>query len=204
MAQTASTIDERSGGRLTPGLGVSHRLVVEGWHGQSIDHPVAEMREYVTIVRAILRGEPPPACKKWRSGFRLAGLDPHPDLPIFIAALSPAMLGLAGEIGDGVMLWLCNPSYIRDVVVPAVREACERAGHHDRGLRDRGRGPRGAHQRPGRRLRGDPRRAAHVGDAPAVRAGVERYRDAGVTLPCLGPISRTDFDATLRAGALVR
>ena len=50
------------------------------------------------------------------------------DLPIYIAALSPNMLRLAGEIGDGVMLWLCNPDYIRDVVIPAVDEGRERAG----------------------------------------------------------------------------
>ena len=56
MAQTAATIDELSGGRLHLGLGVSHRPVVEGWHGQTIDRPVAEMREYVAIVRAILAG----------------------------------------------------------------------------------------------------------------------------------------------------
>jgi alkanesulfonate monooxygenase SsuD/methylene tetrahydromethanopterin reductase-like flavin-dependent oxidoreductase (luciferase family) len=60
MAQTAATIDELCGGRLNLGLGVSHRPVVEGWHGQRIDRPVAEMREYVSIVRAILRGEDPP------------------------------------------------------------------------------------------------------------------------------------------------
>src|SRR3984893_16239285 len=49
MAQTAATIDELSDGRLTLGLGVSHRIVVESWHGQTIDHPVAEMREYASI-----------------------------------------------------------------------------------------------------------------------------------------------------------
>ena len=38
------------------------------------------------------------------------------------------MLRLAGEIADGVILWLCNPPYIRDVVVPEVREGRERAG----------------------------------------------------------------------------
>ncbi len=128
MAQTAATIDELSGGRLTLGLGVSHRPVVEGWHGQAIDRPVDEMREYVGIVRAILRGEDPPQGEKWRTSFHLAGLDPRPQLPIYIAALSPAMLRLAGEIADGVLLWLCVPDYIRDVVLPEVQVGRERAG----------------------------------------------------------------------------
>ena len=38
------------------------------------------------------------------------------------------MLRLAGEIADGVILWLCNPNYIRDVVVPTVPEGREKAG----------------------------------------------------------------------------
>ena len=128
MAQTAATIDELSGGRLNLGLGVSHRPVVEGWHGQTIDRPVAEMREYVAIVRAILRGESPPPGEKWQTGFHLAGLAPRPELPIYVAALSPAMLRLAGEVADGVVLWLCNPRYIADVVVPEVTAGLERAG----------------------------------------------------------------------------
>jgi F420-dependent oxidoreductase-like protein len=128
MAQTAATIDELSGGRFTLGLGVSHRPVVEGWHGQRIDRPAAEMREYTSIVRAILRGEEPPAGEKWQTNFRLLRLDPRPQLPIYIAALSPAMLRLAGEIADGVVLWLCSPRYIRDVVIPEVTAGRERAG----------------------------------------------------------------------------
>jgi probable F420-dependent oxidoreductase len=128
MAQTAATIDEMSGGRLTLGLGVSHRPVVEGWHGQTIERPVAEMREYALIVRAILRGEDPPRGEKWQTGFHLVGLDPRPALPLYIAALSPAMLRLAGEIADGVLLWLCNPRYIRDVVIPEVSAGRERVG----------------------------------------------------------------------------
>jgi alkanesulfonate monooxygenase SsuD/methylene tetrahydromethanopterin reductase-like flavin-dependent oxidoreductase (luciferase family) len=56
------------------------------------------------------------------------GYEPRPDIPIYIAALSPAMLRLAGQIGDGVMLWLCNPDYIREVVVPEVTKGRERAG----------------------------------------------------------------------------
>src|SRR3954453_11356932 len=102
MAQTAATLDEFSGGRLNLGLGISHRRVVEGWHGQTIDSPAKEMREYVAIVSAILRGEAPPQGEKWQPGFPLAGIYPRPVLPVYIAALSPVMLRLAGEIADGV------------------------------------------------------------------------------------------------------
>ncbi|HZV74739.1 MAG TPA: LLM class flavin-dependent oxidoreductase [Conexibacter sp.] len=251
MAQTAATIDDLAGGRLNLGLGVSHRPVVEGWHGQTIDRPVAEMREYVAIVRAILRGEAPPTAGdapavKWRTGFQLSGLDPRPELPICIAALSPGMLRLAGEIADGVILWLCTPPYIRDVVLPAVREGRERAGKTLEGFDVVAAVPAAAvddaavaHASLRRELipyfglpfyramlersgfadeiaafdaaGGDfelMQRAiserfldtlAAVGDADAVHAGVERYRAAGATSPCVGPISRTDFDATLDA-----
>ena len=110
------------------GIGVSHRATVEPWYGQTIDRPVREMREYASAVRAILRGEePPPDNEKFRTSFRFMGYDVRAELPLYIAALSPAMLRLAGEIGDGVMLWLCNPEYIREVVIPEVRTGRERA-----------------------------------------------------------------------------
>jgi alkanesulfonate monooxygenase SsuD/methylene tetrahydromethanopterin reductase-like flavin-dependent oxidoreductase (luciferase family) len=250
MAQTAATIDELSGGRLTLGLGISHRPVVEGWHGQSIDHPVAEMREYAAIVRAIVRGEDPPSGEKWQTGFRLFGLDPRPQLPIYIAALSPAMLRLAGEIADGVLLWLCNPRYIREVVIPEVRSGRERAGLTLEGFDivpavpgaltdDRAtvyaamrrdlqtyfslpfyramieRTGFGADIAAYDAAGGDIEamqtaisdafldELTAVGGQSEVLGGMERYREAGATSPCLGPIAKTDFEATLRAGIAV-
>jgi alkanesulfonate monooxygenase SsuD/methylene tetrahydromethanopterin reductase-like flavin-dependent oxidoreductase (luciferase family) len=133
-AQTAATIDEFSGGRMVLGLGVSHQVVVEGWYGDRIGRPVREMREYVAAVRAILRGEDPPQGERFRTSFRFAGLDPRPELPIYVAALSPAMLRLAGEIADGVMLWLCNPDYVRDIAIPEARAGRDRAGKELEGL----------------------------------------------------------------------
>ena len=127
-AQSFATLDEFSGGRAVIGLGVSHRPIVEGWYGQELEKPVRDMREYVGIVRAIMRGEDPPQGDRFRSHFHFMGFQPRRDIPIYVAGLSPAMLRLAGEVADGVMLWLCNPDYIRDVVVPAVTEGRERAG----------------------------------------------------------------------------
>src|SRR3954454_20256010 len=128
MAQTAATIDEFSGGRMVLGLGVSHKITVENWYGAKTSKPVTQMREYAGILRAIFQGEAPPEGDFFATHFQFMGYSARPDLPIYIAALSPNMLRLAGEIGDGVMLWLCNPDYIRDVVIPEVTKGRERAG----------------------------------------------------------------------------
>jgi probable F420-dependent oxidoreductase len=128
MAQAAATIDEFSGGRMVLGLGVSHQVTVENWYDAKISKPVSQMRDYVAIVRAILRSEAPPEGEFFKTRFQFMGYEPRPDLPIYVAALSPNMLRLAGEVADGVMLWLCNPEYIRAVVIPAVKEGRERAG----------------------------------------------------------------------------
>jgi F420-dependent oxidoreductase-like protein len=127
-AQAAATIDEFSHGRFVLGIGVSHQPTVEGWYSHKLDKPVALMREYVDTVRTILRGEEPPEGARWPTQFRFMGYEPRPDIPVYIAALSPAMLRLAGDRGDGVILWLCNPDYIRDVVIPEVTKGRERAG----------------------------------------------------------------------------
>ena len=128
MAQTAATIDEFSGGRMVLGLGVSHRVTVENWHGAKIDKPVTQMREYLGAVRAILRGTEPPDSERFPTKFAFMGYEARADLPVYVAALSPNMLRLAGELADGVMLWLCSPAYIRETVIPTVREGLERAG----------------------------------------------------------------------------
>ena len=127
-AQSFATLDEFSGGRAICGLGVSHRPVVEAWYGQTIDKPLRETREYVGILRAIFAGTDPPRGEKFQSAFHFMGYAARPDLPIYLAGLSPGMLRLAGEIADGVVLWLCNPDYVREVVVPTVTEGREKAG----------------------------------------------------------------------------
>jgi F420-dependent oxidoreductase-like protein len=128
-AQQAVAVDDMSGGRLVLGIGVSHQVTVENWYGDHIGKPVSEMREYVRILRALFsREDPPQDTQKWRTRFHFMGVEPRADLPIYIAGLSPKMLELAGEYADGVVLWLCTPDYIREVVVSHVREGRRKAG----------------------------------------------------------------------------
>ena len=128
MAQTAATIDDLSGGRFRLGLGTGHRATMGGWHGQDIGNPVTEMREYVALVRALLAGGEPPAGLRWNSSFAFNGFKARADIPVYLARLSPAMLRLAGEIADGVVLWACPASYVRDVVTREVAAGRARAG----------------------------------------------------------------------------
>ena len=53
---------------------------------------------------------------------------PRPDLPIDLAGLAQAMVALASEIADDIVLWGCPASYVRDVIVPTVRDARSAAG----------------------------------------------------------------------------
>jgi F420-dependent oxidoreductase-like protein len=111
-AMTAATIDTVSGGRFRLGLGVSGPQVSEGWHGVRFGSPLGRTREYVEIVRMALARErvsyqgthytlplPDGPGKALKLGFH----PPRADIPIYLAAIGPKNLRLAGEIADG---WL--------------------------------------------------------------------------------------------------
>lgn len=126
--QLAATLDELSGGRFRLGLGVAHQITVEGFWGLKLERPAEAMREYVEIVRTSLRDG---GCsfegKHFTARWQYAA-PRNPELPIYIAALAPRMLEQAGEIADGVCLWMCAPSYIEQEVVPRVRRGREKVG----------------------------------------------------------------------------
>jgi F420-dependent oxidoreductase-like protein len=128
LAQEALTLSDVSGGRLRLGIGVSHQPMMEGALGLDMGRPLAVTREYVEVLRAALTGKVQHQGPRYRVSWQI-GLPrlPAPP-PILLGGLSPRMLELAGEIADGVVLWLAAPAYVREQAVPAVRRGRERAG----------------------------------------------------------------------------
>lgn len=120
MAQAAASVQDATGGRFTLGLGVSSPTIVERWNGLPYDAPLARMREYTGVVRALLAGEKVThSGEHYRvDGYRvLMALPPPP--PIVLGALGERMLATAGEIADGVCLnWIVAvgvPDAVRQV-----------------------------------------------------------------------------------------
>jgi F420-dependent oxidoreductase-like protein len=108
-AMTAMSLASLSGGRFVLGLGVSGPQVVEGWHGVRYTRPIQRLRETIDIVRLLCRGEkseyhgqvfelplPGGEGKAIRSRAQ-----PQPDIPVYLATLSPNSLELTGEVADG-------------------------------------------------------------------------------------------------------
>ena len=137
-AMSSWTLQKLSRGRFTLGLGSQVRAHIERRYGMRWSAPAAWMREYVQAVRAIWD------C--WRTGARLdfrgeryrlnlvvplfnPGPIDHPAIPIHLAAVNRHMCRIAGEVADGIRPHpVCTPSYIAEVMLPAVREGAARSG----------------------------------------------------------------------------
>ncbi len=106
IAMAAASVDDISGGRFILGLGSSHKVQVEREHGAPYGKPLTRVREFVAIIRALLRdGEVSYAGQTVRiEGFDLWFTPQRPSLPIYLSAVFPRMLALCGEIADGVIL----------------------------------------------------------------------------------------------------
>lgn len=203
LAQQAMTTQAVTDGRLALGIGLSHKLVIEGMFGYSFDKPVRHMREYLEALVPLTRsgavsftGETVTA----NAGVDVKGSTPF---PILLAALGAKMLELAGGVCDGTITWMTGPATIEEHTVPAITAAATTAGKP---------APRvvvglpicvtddvdAARERAGRTFQiygtlpsyramldregaEGPADVAIVGDEPAVRTAVERLASIGAT-----------------------
>jgi F420-dependent oxidoreductase-like protein len=125
-AMTAATMDLLSGGRFLLGLGTSGPQVVEGWHGQEWGKPLGKTREYVDIVRTVLRREvvehhgdhydiPVRGGTGLGKPLKLMARPLRADIPIYLAAIGPKAVAQAFEIADGWLPIFWSPERARDV-----------------------------------------------------------------------------------------
>lgn len=136
-AMTAATLDALSGGRFRLGLGVSGPQVSEGWHGVRFQHPLERTREYVDVVRRALAREEVRYAGKHvvlplpdgpGKALRLALHPVRPRIPLYLAAVGPRNLRLAGEVADGWLAIFLSPEHAAEQL-EQVREGRRRAGH---------------------------------------------------------------------------
>lgn len=128
LAMESASLQALSNGRFVLGIGTSSSIIVGGWMGGRFELPLTRIKETVAALRQAFAGKKLDVeGRTLRSkGFRLTG-DPGSTVPIFIAALGPRMLKLAGEVADGVILYLFTPDGAREAI-SQVREAARSAG----------------------------------------------------------------------------
>ncbi|GBD13740.1 Putative coenzyme F420-dependent oxidoreductase [bacterium HR24] len=128
MAQQALVVNSATRGRLTLGLGPSHRVVVEGMWGLSYDRAAAYMREYLSVLRPLLHeGKVDFQGEFFRVNVSLQVPDARP-CSVLVSALGPVMLRVAGELAEGTVTWMTGPRALETHVVPRLIRAAEAAG----------------------------------------------------------------------------
>ncbi len=145
-AMTAMTLDQLSGGRVLLGLGLSGPQVVEGWHGRPYGKPLAKTREYVAILRQILKREAPLYHQGAHYQIPYAGDDAtslglplksiihgRADMPIYLASIGPKNVALTAEIADGWLPMLFSPAHYQETYGAALEAGFAKEGDKSRG-----------------------------------------------------------------------
>jgi 5,10-methylenetetrahydromethanopterin reductase len=128
LAQRALTVSLISGGRLTLGLGMSHQVVAENMWGMSWDRPVRRMSEYLDGLLPLLAGEAADATGEFTTTRGRLQIPGSPTPPVYIAALGPQMLRLAGRRTSGTVTWMTGPRTLAEHIGPTLRGAAADAG----------------------------------------------------------------------------
>ncbi len=129
IAQQAMTTQAACGGRFTLGIGLSHKIVIEDMLGFSYDKPARHMREYLSVLMPLVKGE---AANFEGEEYRVRGvtmdIPGSENLDVVVAALGPVMLKLAGELADGTNTWMVGPKTMETHIIERLSKAADAAG----------------------------------------------------------------------------
>jgi F420-dependent oxidoreductase-like protein len=129
MAQETLSNQAVCEGRFTLGLGTSHHWIIEGMLGLPYERPAHQMRDYLQVLNAALRG--PGSVDVENDGYRVHSpidVTDRGSNPVLLAALGPVMLRIAGEHTSGTILWMADARAVAEHVVPRITKAAAEAG----------------------------------------------------------------------------
>lgn len=204
MAQQALTAAAATDNRFTLGIGLSHQIVIEGMFGMSYAQPAKHMQEYLSVLVPLLNKElvnhEGENYTVRNTQIDAPGADP---VSVVVAALGPRMLKIAGELADGTNTWMVGPRTMEDHIVKHLCAAASSAGRP--APRVIGGVPLGLTMRPDelrqqaaktlaiydqlpsyramldREGAAGPADIAILGDENALRGGIQRFENAGVS-----------------------
>jgi len=128
MAQQGLTAQAASNGRFILGIGLSHKMVIEGMFGLSYDKPAKFAREYLSVMMSLIKK----GAVSFKGDFFKVNAQLQvrdvPELPVVLAALGPMMLKVAGEWADGTTTWMTGEKTLAGHIIPGIRAAAQDAG----------------------------------------------------------------------------
>src|SRR3954447_24143127 len=123
LASQALTVQAATGNRLTLGIGTGIARMVDSMFGLPTDRPARRLREYLEVLRPLLRGEAVEHHGETLTAVGAVTVDGATAPAVLVAALGPAMLKVTGELADGTITWMTGPRTLENHVVPSITAA---------------------------------------------------------------------------------
>jgi 5,10-methylenetetrahydromethanopterin reductase len=128
LGTQALTTNAAIGGRLALGMGLSHKMAIEGRYGLSYERPAHHMAEYLQVLLPLIRTGRSDFAGDTIVGRAEVSVPGATPCPVYLAALQPAMLRLAGAEADGTITWCTGPVTLEQQIVPIITKAAADAG----------------------------------------------------------------------------
>ncbi|MGP4001046.1 LLM class flavin-dependent oxidoreductase [Streptomyces sp. 8N706] len=127
-ALQARSLAALTGQPVVAGLGTGPEPFVRALRGRGYASPLTAVREYATVVRGLLGGDRVDLSGKYHAMGGALTVMETPAVELGLGVLRPRMAELAGELADVAITWLTPPSYLAEVLIPALSRGAERAG----------------------------------------------------------------------------